>query len=264
MPEYYIKQPDTDHARGPLSFEQLLSLAETRNVTEDTLLYDETSEKWKPVGTYPELVRLLFPTEKKLKLNRVEVAPTEEEVASEIAEGKAAPKVSTDTILAAASGDTKETRHVGRLKRSKEKAASLAVPGIGALLAVSALSLIFPAKNLVMDAISSDEALFSVLINPMVLIGITMAAFAVGIFLGVTSLFNFTRYLAAVCTGLMGYLYWAWQSPILAICALMMGGGLFIATISTRYKPLLTSLIIGFIGAITLAYFAITGVIVYP
>lgn len=264
MPEYYIKQPDTDHARGPFSFEQLLSLAETGNVTEDTLFYDETAEKWKPIGANPELVRLLFPTEKKLKLNRMEAAPTEDEVASEIAEGKAAPKVSTETILAAASGDTKDTRHIGRRKRSKEKAASQSVPGIGALLAVSALALIYPAKNLVINAISSDEAFFSVLINPMVLIGLVMIAFAVGIFLGVTSLFNFARYLAAVCTGLMGYLYWAWQSPILAVCALMMGGGLFIATISTRYAPLMISLMIGFIGAITLAYFAITGVIIYP
>lgn len=264
MSEYYIKQPDTDHARGPLSLEQLTSLAETGNVTEETLLYDEISEKWKPITAYAELLPMLFPERKRLSLNRIEAVPTEDHVANEIAEGKVTPKVSTDTILAAASGDTKETRHIGRRKKSREQAAELAVPGIGALLALSAIALIYPARTLVADAIESESALYAILLNPMVLIGLVHAAFAVGVFLGVTSLFPWVRFTSALCTGLFAYLFWAWQNPFFALCSVFMGTGLFIATISSRAGWMLFSLILGMIGAATLTYFSVTGTIVYP
>lgn len=264
MSEYYIKQPDTDHARGPLSLEQLISLAETGNVTEDTLLYDDVSETWKPVTAYPDLLPSLFPERKRLSLNRIEAVPTEDHVANEIAEGKVAPKVSTETILAAASGDTRETRHIGRRKKSREQAAELAVPGIGALLALSAVALIFPARGLVSDAIESESALYAVLLNPMVLVGLIHAAFAVGVFLGVTSLFPWVRFTSALCVGLFSYLFWAWHNPFFAMCSVFMGVGLFVATISTRAGWMLFSLILGMIGSATLAYFSITGVILYP
>jgi len=264
MSEYYIKQPDTDHARGPLSLEQLISLAETGNITEDTLLYDEISEKWKPLTAFHDLLPLVFPEKKKLSLNRIEAVPTEDHVASEIAEGKVKPKVSTESILAAASGDTKETKHIGNRRKSKEKAAELAVPGIGALLAICAVALIFPSKNLVIAALSSEEAVFGILINPMVLLGLVHAAFSVGVFLGVTSLFPYVRFFAALAFGMMGYLFWAWENPLLAGGAMLMSAGLFGATISTRYFWMLLSLMLGFVGAIAIAYFAVTGVIVYP
>ena len=264
MSEYYIKQPDTDHARGPLNLEQLISLGETGNVTEETLLYDEGTEKWKPLTAFPDLLPLLFPDRKTLTLNRNEAVPTEDHVATEIAEGNVKPKISTESILAAASGDTKDTRHIGRKKESKEKAASMAVPGIAALLTISAVALIFPAKNLVIEAVSSETAFMSIFVNPMVLIGLIYAASALGVFLGVTALFPLVRIIGAITVGLMGYLFWAWGNPFLAYCAILMGTGLFGSTVSTRYFWMLTSLIIGFIGAVSIAYFAVTGVIVYP
>jgi len=264
MSEYYIKQPGTDHTRGPLNLEQLVSLAETGSVSEDTLLYDEFSEKWKPISSYPDLLPAIFPERKKLSLNRIEPAPTADDVASEIAEGKIKPKVSTETILKEAAGGTAATRHAVRVQQSMDKAASLAVPGLGTLLAVSAVALIFPAKNLVIDAISSESALYMVFLNPVIIIGLVYAALSAGVFLGMTSLFTWVRFIAGISIGMLAYLFWAWENPFLMDCAILMGGGIFGTSISTRYFWMVISLAIGFIGAVSIAYFAITGVIVYP
>jgi hypothetical protein len=264
MSEYYIKQPNTDNSRGPLSLEQLVSMAETGTILEDTLLYDEISEKWRPFSTYTDLMPMVFPERKTLSLNRIEAAPTEDHVASEIAEGKIKPKVSTEDILAAAQGETKETRHIGQRKASKEKAAELAAPGIGTLLAISAVALIFPAKDIVIEAISTQSALFSVLLNPLLLLGLLLAACSVGIYLGLTEIFPLVRGLAAATVGMLLYLFWAWKNPFFAAYGAMMGTGIFLSTISTRQSWMLLNLLIGIAGASMLVFHAITGAITYP
>jgi hypothetical protein len=264
MSEYYIKQPQTDNSRGPLNLEQLVSMAETGVISEDTLLYDEISEKWRPFNTYSDLLPMVFPERKTLSLNRLEAAPTEDHVASEIAQGKLKPKVSTEDLLAAAQGETKETRHIGQRKASTEKAAELAAPGIGTLLAISAIALIFPAKDTVIEALSTQSALFTVLLNPLLILGLLLAACSVGVYLGLTEVFPLLRILGAASVGMLLYLFWAWQNPLFAACGAMMGTGLFLSTLASRQSWMLFSLLIGIAGASILAYHAISGNIAYP
>ena len=262
MSEYYIKQPDTDHTRGPLTLEQMVSLAETGSIDEDTLLYDEVTEKWKPFSSYPELVPVVFPEKRVLSLNRKEEAPTEKEVIDEIAVGRNKPKISAEGILAAASGDTKSTKRVGNLRRSREKAAGMAVPGIGTLLLITAISLIYPAKTVVMHSIE-DQTFMKAIANPLVLIGVIDLVFAGLVYMGVTSIFPVIRACAAIACGFMIYLFWAWDSPLLMMISLLMNGGLFISTISTRYFWMLLGLALGITGATTLAYAGIAEMLVY-
>jgi hypothetical protein len=262
MSEYYIKQPDTDHTRGPLSLEQMVSLAETGTITEDTLLYDEVTEKWKPFLSYPDLIPIVFPEKRILTLNREEEAPTEKEVIDEIAVGTKKPKISSESILAAASGDTKQTRQVGNLRRSREKAAEVAIPGIGTLLLVTAFALIYPAKTDVLAAIQ-NQSLISALGNPLILFGAIDLALAALVFMEVTSVFPYIRASAAIGCGFMLYLFWAWGSPLLMGVALLMCGGLFLSTISTRYSWMLLGLILGITGATVLAYAGVAEMLVY-
>ena len=262
MSEYYIKQPDTDHTRGPLTIEQMVSLAETGSIDEDTLLYDDVTEKWKPFSSYPELVPIVFPEKRVLSLNRREEAPTEKEVIDEIAVGRNKPKISAESILAAASGDTKKTKRVGNLRRSREKAAEMAVPGIGTLLLVTAIALIYPAKDLVIESIK-EENLLTAIIHPLVLIGAVDLFFALLVYMGVTTIFPVVRFFAAIACGFMIYLFWAWNSPLLMIISLVMNFGLFISTISTRYFWMLLGLALGIAGATTLAYAGISEMLTY-
>lgn len=262
MSEYYIKQPDTDHTRGPLSLEQMVSLAETGTISEDTLLYEEVTEKWKPFSSYPELLPIVFPEKRVLTLNKAETAPTENEVIDEIAIGRKKPKISTEKILAAASGDTKKTRRVGNLRRSREKAAEVAIPGIGALLLITAFALIYPAKTEVLASIQ-NQSFISALGNPLILLGVIDLVLAALVFMGVTSTFPVIRASAATGCGFMFYLFWAWGSPLLMLVALLMNSGLFLATISTRYFWMLLGLALGIAGAIVIAYAGVAEMLVY-
>lgn len=262
MSEYYIKQPDTDHARGPLSLEQLMSLAESGMATEETLLYDEISEKWKPISSYPELIPVLFPEKRTLVLNREEVAPTEKEVTYEVASGNKNPDVSAENILAAAAGNTKETRHIGRVKNSIEKAAGLAIPGIGLVLLLNAVALIYPGIPTIIDSVQNQSILMSFK-NPLILMGVTHLVISALVFMGVTTLFPFVRVLASITFGFTTYLFWAWDNPLLIIAGALMSIGLFISTVSLRYGWMLLSLMMGVIGAVVLAYAGISGALTY-
>lgn len=262
MSEYYIKQPDSDDARGPLTLEQLISLADTSMVSETTLLYDEISEKWKPMSSYTDLLPIVFPEKRKLKLNKRETAPTESEVTSTITEGQENPKISTEKILAAAAGKTKETRHVGNIQKSREKAAELAVPGVGTLLLITAFALLYPAKNDIILSIQ-NQSLISAINNPLMLLGFVDLAFAALVFMGITSTFTLVRISASISCGLVSYTFWAWENPFIMSLAIMMSIGLFLSTIATRYLWMLFALCLGIIGATTISYAAIAGWFTY-
>ena len=262
MKEIYIKQPGTDNTRGPLQVDQLEAMATQGSISEDTLVYDEITEKWKPFTAFPELKSQVFPETISLKLSQEEAAPTEQEVADSIAQEKEEPKISAETILAAAEGDTEKTKHIGKIKRSKEKAAELAVPGIATLLIVTGIGLIYPANDLIIKA-SQLSDWSPVLQLPMIWIGAACLGLAATVFLGVTSVFPIIRIVIAGAGGLMCYLFWAWQNSFLLIAALMMSLGLFIATVSSRQLVMIMSLAIGLIGATIIAYTGVMGYLVY-
>lgn len=68
--EYFVRQPDSENARGPFSLEKLLSLAEAGQVDRQTLVYEAASESWKPLGENAELCAKIFPEKRKLTLRR--------------------------------------------------------------------------------------------------------------------------------------------------------------------------------------------------
>jgi hypothetical protein len=263
MSEYYIKQPNTDNARGPLTLEQMISMAETGMVTQDTLLYDEISEKWRPVSSFTELLPVLFPEKKALRLNRKEPGPTEQQVATAIAEGRTKPKVSAESILAAASGDTRKTRHVGEARRSKEKAIATMVPGIGGLLLISGIALLFPVQTRLFTGGEDGGILLEALFHPMPLLGLCLLGLSVSTFLGVTSLFSMVRAIASITMGMSAYFFWAWGNPYLMVASTCLGLGIFTATFSLRYGWLLISLLTGLVGSAAIAYASILGYLTY-
>jgi hypothetical protein len=66
--DFYIREASENEARGPMKWEQLLSLAENTLISAETLWFDPTVEGWAPLGSNPELKALLFPEKRKLRL----------------------------------------------------------------------------------------------------------------------------------------------------------------------------------------------------
>ena len=68
LEEIYIRSESETEARGPFNLEQLVSLADTGQVTAETLFYDATTEQWAAIGSNPDLMAQVFPQRKKLKI----------------------------------------------------------------------------------------------------------------------------------------------------------------------------------------------------
>ena len=77
MADYYIRSKDDNDSRGPFDLSKLQTLAEAKQIDENTLYYDEEKEEWLPVGLNAELKAAVFPVREKLKLNIVRERPKE-------------------------------------------------------------------------------------------------------------------------------------------------------------------------------------------
>jgi hypothetical protein len=73
--EFYIREASETEARGPYNMEQLVSMAETGQVTVDTFWYDPTLEDWVQIGANDELKASLFPEKRKLRMKVRENIP---------------------------------------------------------------------------------------------------------------------------------------------------------------------------------------------
>jgi len=68
MEEIYIRSESETEARGPFNLEQLVSLADTGQVTAETLFYDANTEQWSAIGSNEEATRLTGINTRKYKL----------------------------------------------------------------------------------------------------------------------------------------------------------------------------------------------------
>ncbi|MGF1531120.1 MAG: hypothetical protein ACFCU4_07140 [Puniceicoccaceae bacterium] len=76
MPDFIIREPNSDNARGPFSINELRSLLEASQVSRKTLYYIESSETWEPFENNEVIRNALFPTKTKLTLRSATQPPT--------------------------------------------------------------------------------------------------------------------------------------------------------------------------------------------
>ena len=257
MPDYYIRTPDHEESRGPFDPSKLQTLAEAKQITENTLYYDETKEEWIPIALNEELKNQVFPQREKLilKVGKAGGAPTVEGEAP-VAEEQSGLNVAD--MLAAAEGQTDETRHLKKKQESFEKAAGLASSGIGLIMLLSAVFLLMPHFAVVSEAIDEDMA--STIINyPFIVLGLFDFLMAIFLFLAVTEVYPVLRGRAMLTLGFGIYLGWSLGDPTLMIVSAAAGFGLFFATIARSYPTMIVALALGIGGNGALAYLAIAG-----
>jgi hypothetical protein len=257
MPDYYIRTPDHEESRGPFDPPKLLTLAEAGQITENTLYYDETKEEWVPIALNEELKKRVFPQREKLTLKIGKYAevqttkdgePTTEEN----------PGLNVQDMLAAAEGNTEETRHVKKQQNSFEKAVSLASSGIGLMMLFSAVFLLIPHLDVV-HAAFQDGNLGSVINYPFILVGLFDFLLAVFLFLAVTDVYPLLRGRAMLTFGFGVYVGWSIGDPILMAVSAAAGIGILYATIARSYPTMLIALALGIGGNGYLAYLALIG-----
>lgn len=260
MAEFYIRQPDAEEARGPFTEEQLESLGEARQITPDTLFYDPQKEVWLKIGSDGELKNRIFPERKSLSLKprgkAVEEAPPEP---------KDAPAaVRVDEMLAAAEGNTSETKHVVAAKKSREKAASLSVPVAILIMAMMIISAVFPSIEIVQEIIE-QEAPSLLIEEPLLIVALIDTFLLICLCLAVTEIFPIVRVRAMMGLGFFAFYYWAQgyngdpQGYSVMAASLAANLGLYLCTLSRSYFLSLLAALLGVAGSAAFAYFMVVG-----
>jgi hypothetical protein len=245
--ELYIRNATDTEARGPFTVQQLVDLAEAGQVTAETFVYDATAEQWVTIGSNAELLATVFPPKKKLGLKAKEIKTLNKE------DEKAKPITVTD-MLDAAHGRTDDTKDKADPQDAMMLAAKIGMIGAVASLVAAAASTLLPGA----DALMSFDA-DKLLAHPLALLGALDLVLAVLLGLGMSVLYPFIRFRAALGLGLGGFMLYAQSQPT-ALTALAVGSaGLYLCTVFVSRLPAILAAAAGVGGFGYLAWSTLAG-----
>lgn len=248
MQEYYIRQEGDEDSRGPFTLDQLASLVEAGQVGRQTYYYDSISEKWVEIQSNHELIATLFPTKKKLAIK------AKEHVSSTINLPKKEDDkpITVEEMLAAAEGETEETRGRRDLTPRRAMAARFGMRALAAMFLINAGGLLV----LHMDAILALE-FGPIATNPFVVIGFLDVMLGLLLFLEITSIYSLVRFRATLGIGFFGFLFWA-DSEFIPIAAVAVGSiSAFLITMTVKLWSVIFLSILGLAGMGAFAYFMV-------
>jgi hypothetical protein len=247
MEEIYIRSESETEARGPFNLEQLVSLADTGQVTAETLYYDATTEQWSALGSNEELMNEILPQRKKLKIK------TKTKLTLLNEEGDSSPPITVDEMLAAAEGRTAETAGRQDPAIAMARAAAIGRWAVILMLLLSAFGELLPAQ----DAVMSMDPM-RLLPYPMVFLGAIDLVLATLLGLGVISLYPMVRFRAALGLGFVGFIFWT-QGQVTPLFYLAGGScGLYLSTIFVTYMPVFCAGALGLAGLGAVAWVLIS------
>lgn len=240
--EIYIRNATETEARGPFSARQVADLAEAGQVTADTLVYDASTEQWVALNTNAELMAVVFPEKRKLALKAKEIKPLNQSP-------QETRPITVNDMLAAAEGRTEDTRGKADPQIAMARAAKLGLWGAIASLVAAAGAEILPSTEALM---SLDGA--KLLAQPLVVLGLVDIALAILLVLGMTTMYPFIRFRAALGLGLMGFMYYA-QGHSFPLLLVSVGSvGLYLCTVVVSLIPAMLAIAAGVGGMGMLAW----------
>lgn len=246
MAEYYIRQPESDTARGPFDLQRIADLVEADQVDRETLYFDEDSEDWYPIFGNPDLRNVIFPDKKHIGLKSKAVIETLN------SDEPDAPPMEVNEMLAAAEGKTKETKHLRKLEISRDRAAAVSLPALGVMMILSAAALLGPLYPQI-QLIFTEQDYWKILQNPMMIVGCVDIFLALCCFLSVTDSFPLIRFRAMLGVGYFCYTAWAFGEVVPMGASAFAGVGIYMATANLTFPVMVAAAIAGIGGTLTLA-----------
>lgn len=249
MEEYFIRNPESEEAKGPYTIEQLLSLAEANKIDPETLFYDDEKEVWLAIKGSETLKEKLFPSEKKLILRKKEEP---EELPPAEAKKQAESKIAIEDLLAAAEGDTKETKHKAVARKWKDRVSVLTIKTLTLTFFLSAVGLMFINLETVMTLDPME-----ILKNPFLIFAAIDLLFTLSLALSVTTVYPLIRFRSVIGLGFMSYYFWNFDQPIISALIAVSMLGTFVNTLTLRISVFIfsgTAAIFGMLGFIAMYY----------
>jgi len=241
--EYYIREASENEARGPFNIEQLVSLAETGQVTVETLWYDAAIEDWTAIGATEELRGALFPEKRKLRM-KVKEAGTPARRSDLL------PPITVEEMLAGAEGRTAETRDKISPLLMQAQAARIGMWAAVLCLVAAAAGELLPSADAI-QALDVDK----LILQPLVLLGAVDLFLAIMLGLGVTAFYPVVRFRAALGLGLFGFVYFTQGLDMPLIAAIAGCAGLYLMTVCINIFPVIIVSLLGLAGMAGTSYF---------
>jgi hypothetical protein len=244
--EYYIRESSENEARGPFNLEQLVSLAETGQVTIETLWYDAAIEDWTSIGATDVLKSSLFPEKRKLRMKAKEIVPQSKSSSDLV-------PITVQDMLAGAEGRTTETKDKIDPSIAQAKAARIGMWSAVGCLVLAAGGEILPAA----DAIGAMDV-NKLLDQPLVLLGAIDLFMATMLGLGVVTFYPVIRFRASFGLGFFAFVFISQGQPIPVFAAIAGSVGLYFATVTVDLLPVIAAAVLGVVGIGGVSYFLLS------
>lgn len=245
--EIYVRGVNDTEARGPFSMEQVVSLVEAGQVTQDTYYYDAATEQWLLLTSNAEMKAVLWPEKKRMGFKHKEFKAVNED------KSESAPPITVQDFLNAAEGKTDETKGKKDKNVSMMAAAIWGTRSAAFICLASAVALILPGS----DALASMD-FAKIMLFPGVLLGAVDAVIGLLLLLGVIQIYPFVRFRAVFGLGFLGFLFMT-QGQLTPMIAVAAGSvGLYFCTIFLSYIPLAVAALLGLGGMAMLATMSYT------
>ena len=170
---------------------------EAGQVSVETLVYDATTEQWIALSANPELMAVIFPEKKKLILKAKEIKTLNKP-------DENAKAITVNDMLAAAEGRTDDTKGKSDPQIEMMRAAKIGMIGATVTVLLAAGGEILPSTD---TLTSMDPA--KILAHPFVVLGVVDVILTILLGLGMTTIYPFIRFRAALGLGLMGFMFYA-------------------------------------------------------
>ncbi|WP_309385939.1 hypothetical protein [Cerasicoccus frondis] len=253
MGEYYIQEPGSDEAKGPYDPGRIADLIDAGKASEETLYYDEDREDWLPLMECPEIREAVNPTAKPLGLR-----PKEVDESSLNYDDELLPAMKVDEMLAAAEGNTDETRHLKKKYREAERAAAICLPVLAVIMLLAAITDIWP--NVSIITAIQDEGEYSLLLeHPMLLVGIADLFLTLCCILSVTDAFPLIRFRMMLGLGYFGYIFWSWGDSTMMIAVVVGSFCAWLSTITLNLYVMIACAVLGIMGMGAVAVMTVLG-----
>lgn len=231
---YRIRESDSDDIRGPFTVGQLSSLVDAHQVSAQTLLQEEGSDQWRSIGQNSELNDTLFPEKKKYTF-KPKVRPSHEEGSSNV------PEMNLSSILDTVSEEVQHDDKVNSFSLT------LQLRTIGAIMLLSAITLLFPYRMSVWAAFQSGQFMW-LITQPKFIVGMfDLIVAAMGLF-NLGSTYSVVRVRVMIGLGFYAYIHWA-LGQTLDLYAITAGFlAVFIATLTLNRMIVILCGLVGVLG----------------
>jgi len=271
MPEYYIRLSDQPEALGPMTEDQLKLLAQEGRISKETEHFYDDIVGWQPIAKNEALATALFTTTaptpseaipgediSKPRLSLKNRNSSEHNSATQPHTTKKASEadqeeLSVEKMLQSAQGKTKETAHITKKTRLKNKTASLSLPTL-IILHLTMGGLLLGQQYDALIKLINLPTWSGLMANPELILGAIILVLGILMILAVTEVYIIARYVAMMLAGYFlvdgyNYLYEGliegWGIIVAGLCY---GIGVFWSSATLRLGQFITAAMIAVIG----------------